>query len=753
MPQTNFELINHAYSFSYSVTHSGGETYSLPQSDYGAYGEHLDAFFNSMSAKDKGSLSNLVAWYVSDMSLTAYLEFNTSKITNEMSARFPINSETTGKGIVDLRTSPEWKYVIGDGIVANTLLSSTDATNDYTEGVKTVFEAIRDSFPNIEWTISGLPHLPFFMTYAPDIGLSGVFGPAGHSPTFDYNQWDSDHPVGRYDLFYTWSTAPNILKDYYKNLCMSGMQKTILDECQPDWICVDARVPNKRDYAFNKYTYIHDDGYIRNKTLNEIAANYAKQNMVKSYAELSTIYPSRELNEYDDPSRTGNSYEIHFKYKPDVDFLNSNLTISSYSVSGGFNDFGIDRGNQTVQYISGFTGGIKTLDLIEIRGKQHLSALRSGESYYPVDVFQYEMVQAAADGGCFGFLFCDPAPQIIKLATTDSPRNIAETSRSLVDVGSISTGYPSHDSKIIPEYIVRARSRNMFSYIMFGQSDFDDYKPQGGWSGNSWMNNELRRYASNQTKGMLDRIKETVQIGRFDLTPSNGWERTLPSPPDKQATYPEQTSTNTPESDSIYGEQKWYRLGGPDPCGTDCDPDPPTTSPPQTDPETDTVGDDVISSECRPIICQYEGDGGSQPPDSTTIDPKYPVCCFDSCQYSECPPPGTDEGWCLSCQVVGGIQGMVEGSDYYKILQESNVYRVQGKDFILSRKANIDSITNWKGRLTNFYSSPWYRKRASLGRITPNENMAVDSRYARYAVNSYASPDYIKKWMFGIDVS
>jgi hypothetical protein len=67
MPNSYFQIYNHAYSFATSKVFSAGVTYSLPQNDYGIYGQHVDALFNSLS-NDIGGTGNLVACFVSDAS-------------------------------------------------------------------------------------------------------------------------------------------------------------------------------------------------------------------------------------------------------------------------------------------------------------------------------------------------------------------------------------------------------------------------------------------------------------------------------------------------------------------------------------------------------------------------------------------------------------------------------------------------------------------------------------------------------------
>lgn len=592
MPQTNFELINHAYSFSYSVTHSGGETYSLPQSDYGAYGHHVDAFFNSIPGTGQGGVSNLKAWFLSDLGLTWSLQAGaTTQIYNYMEQRFPIDTTTTGRGLIDLRGSPDWKHVIGDGIIAPTTLAGTGETHPYTEGVKRVYDTLKSSYPNMEWAIAGLPHLPFFMTYAPDPSLSGQMEGAGQTPGFDWNDWDPNHPRGYYDQYYTWGNVPQSLADFYIDLYETGMQQTILQECNPDWLCFDVRVPHQKNFPFYQSAYLPTDNYERNKRVAQLAADYAQYYYKRSFAEISTVYPSRYDNPYDDP-------EYFF---------------ASVSGSSG------SSGNAT-------------------------------ESYYPKDVLRYEMLQPAAEGGCHGFLFADPVPAMIEMACTASTAGLGDTgdSQDMIDSA-------------------RNRARNMFSYILFGGSDNNGYEPDGGWTA-GWVRNELRRFASNETIGMLDAIRESVAIGNrgrlmgLNNAGQNGWQRTIPPP--KTRTDVPQVSTNTVQSDNVYGEQTWPTMMGAVDC-TPCqcrEPNPDWSDPvccpsPETNPNCDCTNNPFAYGCCDPDSVDFSierccGDGlpfGPDDPVCVDVCSDPPTACEVTCWDLGGPPcPPNDPGFCVN---------------------------------------------------------------------------------------------------------
>lgn len=732
MPQTNFELINHAYSFSYSVTHSGGETYSLPQSDYGAYGHHVDAFFNSIPGTGQGGVSNLKAWFLSDLGLTWSLQAGaTTQIYNYMEQKFPIDTTTTGRGLIDLRGSPDWKYVIGDGIVAPTTLAGTGATHPYTESIKRVYNTLKNAYPNMEWAIAGLPHLPFFMTYAPDPSLSGQMEGAGQTPGFDWGDWDTNHPRGYYDQYYTWGNVPQVLADFYIDLYETGMQQTILQECNPDWLCFDVRVPHQKNFPFYRSAYLPVDNYERNKKVAELAADYAQYYYKRSFAEISTVYPSRYDNPYDDPE-------------------------SYYDVS--------------------FTG----------------ASANSSNAYYPLDVLQYETIQAAAEGGCHGFLFSDPVPAMIEMACTASTAGLGDTgdSQSMIDAA-------------------RNRARNMFSYILFGGSDNNGYEPDGGWTA-GWVYNELRRFASNETIGILNRIRESVAVGNrgelmgLNNPGQNGWQRTIP--PEKLKTNISQVSTNTNTSDDIYGEQNWPSLLGQVDClpcqcqGSSFDPANPVCCPPgSTDPRCDCIASGGRAFGCcdtsdpdfnRELCC--DADGPIPPTDPACnpdppcelepctrcgygFDPPGPVpectkeCYFPNCvvgQPENCPPaPPNAVCWCFpdlpQCEsgipecndlatcnggfispLVGG--NAVAPTSYSKLLEGENVMRVNRDQFLIHRNKDVP-IRDWTSvSFTSQYPSDWIVSLRNFANITTNNpKVSID------AIRLFAEKDLCKHQNFG----
>ncbi len=509
MPNEYYQLYNHAYSFASSEVNSGGVTYSLPQNDYGIYGQHVDAFFNTIS-RSEGATGSLAVWFVSDKGLTYYTHSlgATAAITGYVQSRFPITSSSEGLGLIDLRGSPDWVKIVGDGIVGPTRGSTasvyaTDSTQ-YVNGIKAVFGLLKSEYPSIDWAIAGLPHLPFVMAYAPPVGQSPTWDPSltntgGYTaPTW----WDPKHPTGSSAAdFYSWANSPKNLSSFYEILVADGIQNMVFDNCSVDWICPDIRIPYADSLPFYEFGNDSVANHRRNKRLCELSSSKAKGILAKSYPMISTMYPSRPLNKYDDPESEYTSSEVTDLY----------MSIDGESYVG-------------------------------------VSA-NASDGYYPSITYRYDMIQAAIDGTADGFIFFDPAPSLVEIACTSD----------------ISIGATGHDSQI--------RARNMISTMMYGGTYEDGYAPSGSGFSDPCVKSELLRFTSKRTIGYLDDIRESVNLSAYggqNRGYFNGWIRGANDPSMSKITYDVKESTNRPTSDSIYGEQYWSQQNFDGNCDCPC---------------------------------------------------------------------------------------------------------------------------------------------------------------------------------------
>lgn len=369
MPNDFYQLFNHAYSFAKSTANSGGITFSLPQNDYGIYGQQVDAFFNTMS-RNEGATGNLAVWFVSDKGLTFYTHSlgATAAITAYVESRFPITASSTGLGLVDLRGSPDWSKIVGDGIVGPTRASAATVagtnSQQYVNGIKAVFGVLKSQYPNIEWAIAGLPHLPHQMAYAPPVGQSPIWDSSlTNSGGFTSPAWwDSEHPTGSSGGdFYNWFSVPSDLKEFYEKIVTDGIQESVFSNCDVDWLCPDIRVPYADSLPFYEYGYHPEANYQRNRRLCELSYAKARSLLAKSYPLISTMYPSRGLTRFDDPD-------------------------SFFGFDGGSAYYGITA--------------------------------NSSEGYYPSLTYRYDILQSAIEGTADGFIFFDPMPSVIEIACT-----------------------------------------------------------------------------------------------------------------------------------------------------------------------------------------------------------------------------------------------------------------------------------------------------------------------------------------------
>ena len=557
-----YQLYNHAYSFSQSKVNSGGVTFSLPQNDYGIYGQHVDAYFNTISGSE-GATGSLSVWFVSDKGLTYYTHSlgATAAITGYVQSRFPVTPSSTGLGLIDLRGSPDWVNIVGDGILGPTRGSTGTVagtnTTQYVNGIKAVFGVLKNQYPNIDWAIAGLPHLPYQMAYAPPIGQSPIWDPSltNNGNYTSPSWWDPQHPTGSSaSPFYDWDNVPTTLQSFYEQIVTAGVQKVVFDNCAVDWICPDIRVPHTDGLPFYEYGYNPNANYKRNRRVCQLSWSKAQSLLVKSNALISPMYPSRRLNRFDDPESIYN--------------------VTEYKREGGY--YNIDG--------TSYQG----------------TTANAAEGYYPDITFRHDMIQGAVDGFVNGFVFYDPMPSLIDIACT-------------ADIGIGATGY---DAQI--------RARNFFSSLLYGGTYSDGYTPSAIGYTDPCIKTDLLRFGGKNTVAYLNEIRESVNLAGHGTTvhvakaPSNGWIRGANNPSGDQFTTRSQQSTNTTASDAVYNKQSWGFVND-EPVTSNCN----CPNPCKTDPENPFGSGGGNPSTCcciKFIECDYpEGDGCFDCPPITII--------------------------------------------------------------------------------------------------------------------------------------
>lgn len=450
MPNQYFQLYNHAYSFETSQVFSGGVTYSLPQNDYGIYGDQVDAYFNTIS-ESVGATGNLAVWFVADKGLTYYRDDPgaSAAVTGYIEGRFPVTPSTQGLGLVDLRGAPEWKHLIGDGIIGPTLASTQSVTSysgitGYVQSISLLMRFLSARYPNIDWAIAGLPHLPFQMPLAPTGGSAPVWD-ASLTNTESYGGWwDVSHPKGSTNLLYDWQGAPTELKDFYTGIAREGIQRYIFDTCFDDigWICPDIRTPFVSEQEFYQYGYNPESNYERNFNLNLIASEWALDKFSVSYPMISPMHPTRGLNVYD--ASNGRFLAIDY-----------NDQTGAYSITA-----------------ASFTG----------------SSGSARDNFYSAFQFRVDMLAPAIEGEANGFVYYDPIPTMIDAACT----------------GNISVGATG--------YVAQVRSRNTFSSLFYGGSYQDGYAPSGSGYADPCVKTDLLQNGSKATIAYLNEIREAVNL-------------------------------------------------------------------------------------------------------------------------------------------------------------------------------------------------------------------------------------------------
>jgi hypothetical protein len=487
----------------------------LPQNDYGVYGQKVDALFGSLSNATGGTQS-LSAWFVSDAGLTYYSHDlgASAAVTAYIQSKFPINAGSQGYGLIDLRGSADWNQIIGDGIVGPTRGSTASIANtncqQYINGVVTLFGLLKTAYPSIDWAIAGLPHIPFHATYAPVVGQSFSWAPSLTNS-------------GGYTAPYWW--------DPQHPTGSSGNENVFYN-----W----SNMPNSLG---DFYRQIVDNGP-QKQVLDNCEIGWLCPDIRVPYTEALPFYAYGY-----DPSANRNR---NLALVLSAASYGSNRLIKTYPMianmypSRGLNMFDDVFGVYAGTFID---DGYNNID-----GSLYLGqTANSSEAFYPLVTFRLDMIDAAVQGNANGFIYHDAAPSVIDAACTAS-----------VTASS-------------PLYELQIRSRNMFSSMLYGGSYSDGFEPLGGYTTEETIS-ELRRFSSNEAMGYLNEIRESVNIATDGSNQNqshaakNGWVRASENP-EQDKTYVNQDSTNTANSDIVYGEQKWGLLGGdsndcncPDPC-------------------------------------------------------------------------------------------------------------------------------------------------------------------------------------------
>ena len=681
MPKHFFQIYDYSQSFAPSVGASA-------QSDYGLYGKQVDALFNGLS-NHPGGTGSLAVRFVSDAGLTYYSNAlgASASVTAYIRNKFPITTQASGLGLIDLQSSPDWVHIVGDGIIGaskgSTTATAETSTQQYINGVTTLFGLLSTTYPNIEWAIAGLPYIPYHMTYAPPVGETPAWD-ASLTNNGNYSSpywWDPHHPTGNTETLYDWSFVSGKVSDFYTTVVKQGPQNTILSSCNIGWMCPDIRVPYTNSMPFYEYVYNTEANYLRNKKLCTMASDFGDSILVKTYPLISNISPSRKLTKYDDHAGTYTETQKE--------------QFSSFlSITG-----------------SSFVGGTSS----------------ASDSYYPMMAFRVDTIQAAVDGNVHGFIYQDASPMLIDMACS----------------ASLTSGQNGYDMQI--------RARNLFSNLMFGGAYSLGYEPIAGYTADS-VRRELSRYSAYESMGYLNDIRESVNISVNGIkgygAMKNGFFRSAKNPSSTGYTGNNgltHISTNTTESDAIYGTQTWTTASLVEcPCPVDCELTPYNplecccieikeySSSPcvacgngYVIKATGSTGTLPESCKCPcsiPLIINqgsYAGCCGGPGPPPTCGNGTS--CDADACDCAECAPPASlecDPTSCLcnnqdlvSTTRIGNCGGPGGGSftvidplqteNFGLVLSIDNYKKTNSNQFIFARKT-LYSNADWYNRVYKF---------------------------------------------------
>lgn len=285
------------------VSNYNNATVANPVPNYGSFGDHIKDYFDKhMSETVVGGTDYLVAFLASSKDLTSIVASDLTGMNLTVQAQYNLTPQTEGYALLDFR-GESWKYIIGDGIAGPSNTGLTAYTETKTSAVE-ILNYFKGNFPLVKWSFAGLPHLPWYTTFAPKDGQAWEWLPSQtNTPGSANNWWDADHPIGASHgndsaQFFMWKNTPQPLKRFYASESITRV-RDILDVS--DWACPDTTPPMSDAFDFGKY--LSSTVNVNDHTLHlvEQTKEYAKNTRRKFVVMplVSNMHSSRESDYLD----------------------------------------------------------------------------------------------------------------------------------------------------------------------------------------------------------------------------------------------------------------------------------------------------------------------------------------------------------------------------------------------------------------------------------------------------------------------
>lgn len=193
-----------------------------------------------------------------------------------------------GYGLIDISQSNEYLDLVGS------LSRGTGTGTNYNTAVtyvNGVLSRLNTDFPNMNWSVKGIPFNHYFLITSPLTGMQSPFGTG--------NYFHPQHPTGSVRHVYDWINAPSVVSEFYRNRAKAPLE----DIVGMKWICPSGSLYFDNDLPFFKRTFDPDTMYQANRECFDVAKQYVESSgrELKIMPFYSPVYKTR-LNRCYDPN-------------------------------------------------------------------------------------------------------------------------------------------------------------------------------------------------------------------------------------------------------------------------------------------------------------------------------------------------------------------------------------------------------------------------------------------------------------------
>lgn len=193
----------------------------------------------------------------------------------------------SGYGLLDISQSNEYLDLVGSLSRGTGTGSNFETAVDY---VNEVVNRLHSDFPNMKWSVRGVPFNHYFLIPAPSTTASeSSFGTG--------NYFHPQHPTGDVERVYDWQNAPTALAQFYRD-----RSETVLGELTSlKWLCPSGMLYFDNTYPFLKRTFDPETMYLANRECFGVATDFVASSPrnLKVLPIVSPMYSVRKHGVFD----------------------------------------------------------------------------------------------------------------------------------------------------------------------------------------------------------------------------------------------------------------------------------------------------------------------------------------------------------------------------------------------------------------------------------------------------------------------